>query len=149
MLERIASVFPEFFTRHYQQKPELRLENELKTFLDREQLADDRKMKLLSLPLTISKNAIYEPSEPIRVSDVDENEQPKIVEDKILENVKADAKMDPILKDIVTSLHSSVKFIPSIVEKQRNRGHSWNKYGEMTHDNLTKDSSIVDFFHIF
>ncbi|GFQ65917.1 uncharacterized protein TNCT_575081 [Trichonephila clavata] len=66
----------------------------------------------------------------------------------MLENVKADAELDPILKDIITSSpRSYVKYIPSIVEKLITRGYSWNKYGEMTRDNLPiKDSRIVDFF---
>ncbi|GBL71011.1 hypothetical protein AVEN_66925-1 [Araneus ventricosus] len=148
MSKRMALVPPEFLVGHRQQKPELRLEDELSNLLDRDQLADDLKVKLLSQLLTRYQKTAHEPSEPIRVSIVDENEHPKITEDKILENVKADTEMDSILKDIITSSpHSSVKYIPSIVEKLLSRGYSWNKYGEMTQDgHPIKDSSVVDFF---
>ncbi|GFR07677.1 uncharacterized protein TNCT_556201 [Trichonephila clavata] len=157
MSKRMALVPPEFLIGHQAQKTELRLEDEVSKLLDREQLADDLKVKLLSQLLTRYQNTAREPSEPVRVSIVDENEHPRAVasqkageqfEDKMLENVKADAELDPILKDIITSSpRSYVKYIPSIVEKLITRGYSWNKYGEMTRDNLPiKDSRIVDFF---
>ncbi|GFX09633.1 uncharacterized protein TNCV_2186291 [Trichonephila clavipes] len=157
MSKRMALVPPEFLIGHHTQKTELRLEDEVSKLLDREQLADDLKVKLLSQLLIRYQNIAREPSGPVRVSIVDENEHPRAVAsqkmgeqfgDKMLENVKADAELDPILKDIITSSpRSYVKYIPSIVEKLITRGYSWNKYGEMTRDNLPiKDSRIVDFF---
>ncbi|GFT73797.1 uncharacterized protein TNCV_1327931 [Trichonephila clavipes] len=81
---------------------------------------------------SISEHCAREPSGPVRVSIVDENEYPRAVAsqkmgeqfgDKMLENVKADAELDPILKDIITSSRSYVKYIPSIVEKLITRGY--------------------------
>ncbi|KAF8789563.1 hypothetical protein HNY73_007493 [Argiope bruennichi] len=130
MSKRMALVPPEFLIGHRQQKSELRLENELSQLLERDQLPDDHKVKLLSQLLTRYQNVLQEPSEPIRVSIVDENENPKIdtskketVQDKILENVKSDLDMDPILKDIMlSSPRAYVKYIPPIVEKLMTRG---------------------------
>ncbi|GFT71336.1 uncharacterized protein TNCV_4349841 [Trichonephila clavipes] len=142
MSKRMALVPPEFLIGHHTQKTELRLEDEVSKLLDREQLADDLKVKLLSQLLIRYQNIAREPSGPVRVSIVDENEHRRAVAsqkmgeqfgDKMLENVKADAELDPILKDIITSSpRSYVKYIPSIVEKLITRGYSWNKYGEMT-----------------
>ncbi|GBN91675.1 hypothetical protein AVEN_268453-1 [Araneus ventricosus] len=84
MSKRMALVPPEFLVGHRQQKPELRLEDELLNLLDRDQLADDLKVKLLSQLLTRYQKKPHEPLEPIRVRIVDENEHPKIMEDKIL-----------------------------------------------------------------
>ncbi|GFT64537.1 uncharacterized protein TNCV_649361 [Trichonephila clavipes] len=125
---------PGILIGHHTQKTELRLEDEVSKLLDREQLADDLKVKLLSQLLIRYQNIAREPSGPVRVSIVDENEHPKAVAsqkmgeqfgDKMLENVKADAELDPILKDIITSSpRSYVKYIPSIVEKLITRGYS-------------------------
>ncbi|GFV86532.1 uncharacterized protein TNCV_2157231 [Trichonephila clavipes] len=111
--------------------------DEVSKLLDREQLADNLKVKLLSQLLTRYQNIALEPLEPVRVSIIDENEHPRAVAsqkiskqfgDKMLENVKADAELDPILKDIITSSpRSYVKYIPSIVEKLITRGYSWNQ----------------------
>ncbi|GFS48616.1 uncharacterized protein TNCV_769811 [Trichonephila clavipes] len=147
----------EFLIGHLAQNTELRLEDEVSKLLDREQLADHLKVKLLGQLLTRYQNIAREPSEPVRVSIVDENEHPRAVAsqemgeqfgDKMLENVKADMELDPIQKDIITSSpRSYVKYIPSILKKLKTRDYSWNKYGEMTRDNLPiKDSRIVDFF---
>ncbi|GFU02669.1 uncharacterized protein NPIL_649461 [Nephila pilipes] len=109
----MALIPPEFSIGHHQQKPELRLEEELANLLDQEQLGDDLKVKQLSQLLTRYKKKVYELLEPIRVSIVDENEEAKIAEDKILENVKADTEIGPFMKDITTSSsHSFVKCIP-------------------------------------
>ncbi|GFX86062.1 uncharacterized protein TNCV_2403581 [Trichonephila clavipes] len=151
---------PEFLIGHHAQKTELRLEDEVSKLLDREQLADHLKLKLLGQLLTRYQNIAREPSEPVRKSIVDENEHPRALNilvasqkmseqfgDKKLGNVKADTELDPIQKDNITSSPLSyVKYIPSIVKKLITRDYSWNKYGEMTRDNLPiKDSRIVDF----
>ncbi|GFQ70910.1 uncharacterized protein TNCT_460321 [Trichonephila clavata] len=52
MSKRMALVPPEFLIGHQAQKTELRLEDEVSKLLDREQLADDLKVKLLSQLLT-------------------------------------------------------------------------------------------------
>ncbi|GFW98562.1 uncharacterized protein TNCV_4683741, partial [Trichonephila clavipes] len=71
--------FPEFLIGHHTQKTELRLEDEVSKLLDREQLADDLKVKLLSQLLIRYQNMVREPSGPVRVSIVDENEHPRAV----------------------------------------------------------------------
>ncbi|GFS82316.1 uncharacterized protein NPIL_308741 [Nephila pilipes] len=137
MSKRMAVVPPEFLIGHHQQKSELRSEEELANLLDREQLADDLKVKLLSQLLTRYQKTAHEPSEPIRVSIVDENEQAKIVE-----NVKADTEIDPILKDImISSPHSFVKFIPSIVEKLMSRENEFEIH-------LEQSSKAATFLYI-
>ncbi|GFQ98407.1 uncharacterized protein TNCT_546311 [Trichonephila clavata] len=76
MSKRMSLVPPEFLIGYQAQKAELRLEDEVSKLLDREQLADYLKVKLLSQFLIRYQKTTREPSEPVRVSIVDENEHP-------------------------------------------------------------------------
>ncbi|GFT80898.1 hypothetical protein TNCV_3497021 [Trichonephila clavipes] len=60
------------FLKSGEKMTELRLEDEVSKLLDREQLADDLKVKVLSQLLIRYQNIAREPSGPVRVSIVDE-----------------------------------------------------------------------------
>ncbi|GBM05501.1 hypothetical protein AVEN_94784-1 [Araneus ventricosus] len=81
MSKRMALMPPELFSAYYQQKPEIRLEDELSKLLDREKLPDDMKVKLLSQLVARYQKTMHEPSEPVRVSVVDKEPEKNLMTD--------------------------------------------------------------------
>ncbi|GBO12254.1 hypothetical protein AVEN_2339-1 [Araneus ventricosus] len=147
MSKRMALMPPELFSAYYQQKPEIRLEDELSKLLDREKLPDDMKVKLLSQLVTRYQKTMHEPPEPIRVSVVDKEPEKNLMTDDI-SNVTEKATPNAMMMDIIASVpQSQSKFVPLIVEKLKTRSYFWNEFGEMVKNGSPiKDSKIVDFF---
>ncbi|GBN80355.1 hypothetical protein AVEN_258590-1 [Araneus ventricosus] len=127
----MALIPPELFSAYYQQKPEIRLEDELSKLLDREKLPDDLKVKLLSQLVARYQKSMHEPSEPVRVSVVDKEPEKNLMTDDI-SDVTEKATPNAMMMDIIASVpQSESKFVPLIVEKLKTRLYFWNEFGEM------------------
>ncbi|GBN34442.1 hypothetical protein AVEN_197190-1 [Araneus ventricosus] len=146
MSKRMALMPPELFSAYYQQKPEIRLEDELSKLLDREKLPDDMKVKKLSQLVTRYQKTMHEPPEPVRVTVVDKEKEKNLMMGDI-SDVTEKATPDAMMMDIISSVpQSQSKFVPLIVEKLKTRSYFWNEFGEMEKNvSPIKDPGIVDF----
>lgn len=126
-----------------QQTPETRLEDGIVGLLEREQLPDDAKAKLLGHLITRFQKVTHEPPEPVRVSVVN-----NAVESESEPSVGEQQEDDHIVRDIVQSVpRSHAKFVPLILEKLKTRLYGWNEYGEFVVNKVPlKKSKIVDLF---
>lgn len=146
MAKRVALIPEELVSTYHLQKPEIRLEDDIDSLLERANLPDDMKAKLLSQLIMRYHKTMHAPPEPIPVTMKDEQATESPSEKRITsaENMKDDRIYQSIL---VSTPKNSQKFIPMIVEKLKTRQYAWNEKGEMTQDNVPlKGSSIVDFF---
>lgn len=143
---------PELYTGYQQQQqrgPEIRLQEDISTLLEREQLPDDAKAKILGHLITRFQKVTHEPPEPIRVNVVNDgdNRRSGVLEEK--EETAVDiAGQDPIVRDILQSVpQTNTKFILPILEKLKTRLYTWNDRGEFVENNVpVKKSKIADFF---
>ncbi|GFR29577.1 uncharacterized protein TNCT_632841 [Trichonephila clavata] len=118
MSKRMALVPPELFSAYYEQKPEIRVENELSKVLDREQLPDDMKVKLLSQLVSRYQKIVREPPEPVRVSLVEnESEKNNATNDRSDAPTKA-LHDDAVMVDIASSVPQSQNKFLRFVEKR-------------------------------
>ena len=72
MSRRIALIPEELVSSYQLQKPELRLEDSIESMLERANIPDDQKIKLLSQLIMRYHKTVHEPPEPVRVSMSDE-----------------------------------------------------------------------------
>lgn len=147
MAKRIAVIPEEFLSSYKLQKPEIRLEDEIGSLLEKANLADDMKVKLLSQLIMRYHQSVHKAPDPIPVSvtnDVETVEKTKTKSSKVI----SDEEEDPTVKEIVYSTpHRYSKFVPLILEKLKSRQYGWNEFHEMTQNNKTiHNSNIVDFF---
>ncbi|GBO18915.1 hypothetical protein AVEN_79307-1 [Araneus ventricosus] len=147
MSKRMALMPPELSWAYYQQKPEIRLEDELSKLLDREKLPDDMKVKLLSQLVARYQKTMHDPPESVRVSVVDKEPEKNLMTDDISDATEK-ATPNAMMMDIIASVpQSQSKFVPLIVEKLKTRSYFWNEFGEMVKNGSPiKDSRIADFF---
>lgn len=146
MAKRVALIPEELVSTYHLQKPEIRLEDDIDSLLERANLPNDMKAKLLSQLIMRYHKTMHAPPEPVPVSVKNEQvpESPSEKRDMSSENMEDDKIYQSIL--VSTPKHSQ-KFIPMIVEKLKTRQYAWNENGEMTQDNVPlKGTSIVDFF---
>lgn len=151
MAKRMMLLPPELYDgyqRRYQQQlaPEIRLQDDIESLLDREQLPDDAKAKILGHLITRFQKVTHEPVDPIRVSIADDKPEGK---ESQLEHGSVNVNQtDPIVKDILKSVpQTHSKFVPMILEKLKTRLYSWNDRGEFVKNNSpVKNSKIADFF---
>lgn len=158
MAKRMMLIPPELYGGYQQQQqrgPEIRLQEDISTLLDREQLADDAKAKILGHLITRYQKVTHEPPEPIRVNVVNDRvgEYPRRSdireeeEEEEEEETPADEK-DAIVRDILQSVPKThAKFIPPILEKLKTRLYTWNDRGEFVDNDVPiQKSKIADFF---
>lgn len=140
MAKRVALIPEELVSSYHLQKPEMRIEDEMESLLEKSKLPNDMKVKLLGHMITRYHKTTHEPPEPVRVSV--SNEQPQ--QDQLREGDDDGGS----LKDIMLSVPPrSQKYIPLIVEKLKSRQYSWNARGEMTQDEKPiLGSKIADLF---
>ncbi|KFM83376.1 hypothetical protein X975_12831, partial [Stegodyphus mimosarum] len=146
MARKVALIPEELVSSYHLHKPEIRIEDDIETLLERNKLPDDMKVKLLSQLITRYQKTIHTPADPVRVSITNEEILDKKENNK--RHLKEDYDNDSRVKDImVSSPHQYSKYIPLIVEKLKTRQYYWNQKGEFTHDGIpVRDSRIVDFF---
>ena len=145
MSRRIALIPEELVSSYQLQKPELRLEDNIDLMLEKANIPDDQKIKLLSQLITRYHKTVHEPPEPVRVSVNDETPQNAQMSDE------EDRKFtqDPILQGIMATVSQRYsKYIPLIIEKLKTRDYSWNDKGEFVRNNQpVHGSSVIDFFN--
>lgn len=155
MARRVALIPEELFSSHQYQDPELRLEDEIATLLDRKKIPDDMKAKLLSQLVMRYQKTFHTPPDPIPVSvqdsKISENETKQKQSDEDFaenENSLSYVKQDVMMKDILISTpYRYKKYVPMIVEKLKTRNFFWNSEGEMTEGNKPiKGTNIIDCF---
>lgn len=144
---------PELYSgyQRQQQDPEVRLKDDIIHLLDRENIPDDAKAKILGHLITRFQKVVHEPMEPIRVSMANsKEEEEQTMKKPVFEDYynKEEMEEDPIMEDILQSVpRTHTKFIPLILEKLKTRLYSWNADGEFVKNNTPiKNSKIVDFF---
>lgn len=144
MARRVALIPEELVSSYQLQKPELRLEDSIETLLERANIADDQKIKLLSQLITRYHKTVHEPPEPIRVSVSDETVKKDRGEGEVRQTTQ-----DSILRDIMSSVSQRYsKYVPFIIEKLKTRDYSWNEKGEFLRgEQPVYGSSVIDFFH--
>lgn len=143
MARRVALIPEELVSSYQLQKPELRLEDSIESMLERANIPDDQKVKLLSQLIMRYHKTVHEPLEPVRVS-VDDERSKKEKEEE------GDRQQDsPIFKGIVSSVSQRYsKYVPLIMEKLKTREYSWNEKGEFLRGGRpVRGSSVIDFFH--
>lgn len=154
MARRVALIPEELFSSHQYKDPELRLEDEIASLLDRKKIPDDMKAKLLSQLVMRYQKTFHTPPDPIPVSvqkdQISENEEKKEKQNDESpdENTVSHAKEDVIMKDILISTpHRYKKYVPMIVEKLKTRNYYWNSEGEIMEGNKPiEGSNIADCF---
>ncbi|XP_035211472.1 uncharacterized protein LOC118185697 [Stegodyphus dumicola] len=128
MAKRVALIPEELVSSYHLQKPELRLEDDIDTLLERAKLPDDMKAKLLGQLITRYHRTVHAPPEPIRVSLANEAKETK--EEKGFQQVE-----DPVIRDIILSTPQKFsRLVPLVAEKLKSRLYSWNDRGEMILD---------------
>ena len=151
MSRRVALIPEELISTHHYQDPELRLEDEIGSLLDRKKIPDDMKVKLLSQLVMRYQRTYHTPPEPIPVTvkndqiSANEKDQVQSDENSVENNYE---KHDNIMKNILISTPLRFrKFVPMIVEKLKTRDYSWNSNGEMmVGNNPVKKTNVIDFF---
>lgn len=157
MARRVALIPEELFSSQHYQDPELRLEDEISSLLDRKKIPDDMKAKLLSQLVMRYQKTFHTPPEPIPVTvqnnQISEKEKNQKQSDKssiVNENVDIYGKYkeDDMTRNIIMSTpHRFQKYVPLILEKLKTRNYYWNASGEITKDNKPiSGSNIVDCF---
>lgn len=153
MARRVALIPEELISSHHYQDPELRLEDEIASLLDRKKIPDDMKAKLLSQLVMRYQKTVHAPLEPIPVTvqseQTSENEEKqKQTDESSFENGGSYEKQDAIMKNILISTPLRFKkYVPMIAEKLKTRNYFWNSEGEMTMENKPiKGSNVVDCF---
>lgn len=143
MAKRVALIPEELVSSYHLQKPEIRIEDEIESLLEKNNLPDDMRVKLLSGLITRYHKTVHMPPEPVRVSVVNEHE-----ENGKKSKTVAQFEGDRMMKDIMFSVpQRSAKYVPMIIEKLKSRLYSWNEWGELTHEERpVEGSKIVDFF---
>lgn len=150
MAKRVALIPEEFISSyHHFLKPDKRLEDEIGLLLEKANLADDMKVKLLSQLIMRYHQAVHKVPDPVRVTVTNDpvtNDSEK-TETKLSE-VLSDGGDDPIVKEIMQSTpHRYSKYVPLIIEKLKSRQYGWNEWNEMTDNNKAIPySNIIDFF---
>ena len=151
MAKRVALIPEELVSTYHLQKPEIRIEEEIDKLLEKSNLPNDIKVKLLGQLVTRYHKTVHAPTEPVRV--IVENESEMSQENNKKEPVKDHDSIynqheDTIVKDIILSTpHKFKQFIPHIIEKLKTRQYAWNQWGEFVQDNKTfEGSNVVDFF---
>lgn len=143
MSRRVALIPEELVSAYQLQKPEIRVEEDIESLLEKSKLPDDMKVKLLGQLISRYHHTVHAPPKPVSVSLSKESNEPSEMMDE-----ETSSENDAIMKDIILSTprHYS-KYIPMITEKLKSRQYSWNELGEMTYENKPiKGSKIVDFF---
>lgn len=151
MAQKMALVPPEMLNDIYR-KPEIRVEDDIQELLERNNLADDQKVKLLSLLLSKYQRVIHKPKEPVRVSVVSsETEsvpttQPPLSPVATSPSVLSSENGDIILKQIKITVPSTYqKFIDPLVSLLKQSEYKWNKKGELVvNDQVIQGSNIID-----
>lgn len=137
------------YQRRQQQQaaPEIRLQDDIESLLDRENLADDIKAKILGHLITRFQKVTHEPLEPIPVSMVNNKAEEKESKNEQVNNTTPN-ETDGVVRDILRSVPKThAKFVPIILEKLNTRLYSWNERGEFVINNsAVKNSKMVDFF---
>lgn len=147
MARKIALIPEELISAYQYQKPELRLEDEIVALLDRENMADDMKAKLLGQLVMKYQKYVHAPPKPIPVNIENDNE-PKDTS-KTSDVVSEDSQSaDSILHDILISTPLRYKkYVPMIMDKLKKANYSWSSSGELMKENVAiKGSRIADFF---
>ena len=117
--------------------------------MERANILDDQKIKLLSQLITRYYKTLHEPPEPVQVSVSEETPQ----NDKMVEEEDRQIMQDPILHGIMATVsqHYSKRYsqrVPLITEKLKTRDYSWNDNGEFVRDNRpVHGSNVIDFFN--
>ncbi|KAG8174226.1 hypothetical protein JTE90_016550 [Oedothorax gibbosus] len=136
------------YQRRYQQQlaPEIRLQDDIESLLDREQLPDDAKAKILGHLITRFQKVSHAPPEPIRVRISDD--KPDERESRSEQGSVNVTEIGQVVRDILKSVpQTHRKFVPMILEKLKTRLYSWNERGEFVKNNYPiKNSKIADFF---
>ena len=141
MAKRVALIPEELVSTYHLQKPEIRLETEIETLLEKSELPNDMKAKLLGQLITRYHKEIHKPAEAIRVSVVNDQQQQ-------MQTSETEGETNDVTKDIMLSTAQRYsKFVPLIVDKLKSRQYSWNEWREMTVDGKPiRGSNVVDFF---
>ena len=144
MARRVALIPEELVSSYQLQKPELRLEDNIETLLERANIPDDQKVKLLSQLLTRYHKTVHEPPEPVRVSMGDERGKNYAEEKEDRQTIQ-----DPIFQGIMATVSQRYsKYVPLIIEKLKTRDYSWNEKGEFLRgEQPIYGSSVIDFFN--
>lgn len=137
MAQKMALVPPEILSDIYK-KPEIRIEGEISELLERNNLPDDVKVKLLNILLSRYQRLIHKPKEPIKVSIAkDETKEipspPPSSDNSIINQIK------------ITIPQSYQKFISPLVSLLKQSEYNWNNKGELVVNNqVIEGSNIVD-----
>lgn len=145
MARRMALIPEELVSSYQFQKPELRVEDEISNLLDRKQLTDSAKVKLLSHLITRFHQTVHAPKPPIPVKV--ENEAVVETPTESVERTAPDIESE-ILRDIISSVPpTSARFVSPIAEKLKTRDYTWNEFGEFAEGGQPlKGSNVVDLF---
>lgn len=155
MTRRVALIPEELISSHQYQDPELRLEDEIASLLDRKKIPDDMKAKLLSQLVMRYQKTFHTPPEPIPVTIQEKNNQISEIKNQkqsdesfVKNNESSYENQDNVTKAIMISTpHRFQKFVPMIIEKLKTRNYFWNSEGEMTLGNkVIKGTNVADFF---
>lgn len=146
MAKRVALIPEELVSTYHLQKPEIRLEDDIDSLLERANLPNDMKAKLLGQLIMRYHKTMHAPPEPVPVTVTNEQLPSSPSAEKL--DTRAEDIDDTIYQSILLSTPKNYqKFIPMIKEKLKTRQYAWNDKGEMTQDGLPFiGSSIVDFF---
>lgn len=147
MSKRVALIPEELVSSYHLQKPEIRLEDDIESLLQKANLPDDMKAKLLGQLITRYHKTVHTPAEPVRVSVTNEHLSSDIPPTQ-LNDQRTEQVDDKVLQSIILSTPKNfAKFVPMIVEKLKSRQYTWNNNGELVQDGIPiRDSSVVDFF---
>lgn len=143
MAKRLALIPEELVSSYHLQKPEIRIEDEIESLLEKTNLPNDMKVKLLGGLITRYHKTVHTPPEPMRVSVVNEPEESREKSESVMR-----FEDERTMKDIMFTVPQRFsKYVPMIVEKLKSRQYAWNEWGELTHDEKPiEGSKIVDFF---
>lgn len=148
MAKRMALISEDLLTSQHLRKPEIRIEDDMVELMERGNLPDDMKVKLLSQLIMRYQKSVHEPPEPVRVTIADNKTVVTPNKDETSADTPSIITDDKIMKDILASSPRPYwKYIPMIVDKLKTRMYSWNENGEFTVNNAAvKNSSVADFF---
>ena len=121
------------------------MEDNIDTMVERANIPDDQKIKLLSQLITRCHKTVHEPPEPVRVSVSEETPQNY----KMVEEEDRQIKQDPILQGIMATVSQRYsEYVPLIIEKFKTRDYSWNDKGEFLRGKQpVYGSSVIDFYN--
>ncbi|KAG8177455.1 hypothetical protein JTE90_008639 [Oedothorax gibbosus] len=138
MAKRMMLLPPELYDgyqRRYQQQlaPEIRLQDDIESLLDREQLPDDAKAKILGHLITRFQKVSHAPPERIRVRISDD--KPEERESRPEHGSVNVTEFDPVVRDILKSVpQTHSKFVPMILEKLKTTLFLERASGEIAKD---------------